>query len=237
MKDDKIVIKNENIANYVMFKLDKIENSFTKEELNKITELIIDNNDNFENDYSILKELTNFKMVTDLTIRNRFILNKDFDIFLEHKKLNSFTFDNCSFENADLLTSLKVENLYLFNCKINNYKIIKDMSYLKQLSVVNGNIHISDINKLNKLNYLQLSYSNIMDINNYIKLESLEELYIDNTNIIKLSFVKDLKNLKRLSIDEVQYKCNKELIQSLIDKGIIVLNENIAEFEGEDDGK
>ena len=34
-----ITIKNENIANYVMFVLDKLDNKFTEEELNTITEI------------------------------------------------------------------------------------------------------------------------------------------------------------------------------------------------------
>ena len=37
-----IHIENENLANYIMFKLDKIDNGFTEEELNQITEVVID---------------------------------------------------------------------------------------------------------------------------------------------------------------------------------------------------
>ena len=33
-----INIENENLANYIMFKLDKVDNGFTEEELNEIIE-------------------------------------------------------------------------------------------------------------------------------------------------------------------------------------------------------
>ena len=36
-----IIIQNDNWAKYVMFKLDKIENSFTKSELASLEELVI----------------------------------------------------------------------------------------------------------------------------------------------------------------------------------------------------
>ena len=40
--DSNIIIENENLADYIMFKLDKIDNGFTMEELDQITEVVID---------------------------------------------------------------------------------------------------------------------------------------------------------------------------------------------------
>ena len=36
-----IKIENKNLANYIMFKLDKVDNGFTEQELNIITEVVI----------------------------------------------------------------------------------------------------------------------------------------------------------------------------------------------------
>lgn len=52
-----INIKNENLANYVMFKLDKINNGFTEEELSKITEVVIDYNNAFDRDFYLINLL------------------------------------------------------------------------------------------------------------------------------------------------------------------------------------
>ena len=58
-------------------------------------------------------------------------------------------------------------------------------------------------------------------------------MYIDNTNISNFTFLNDLPNLKRISIDENQYNNNKELFNNLMKKNILILNENMVEFGGE----
>ena len=85
---------------------------------------------------------------------------------------------------------------------------------------------------LNKLKYLQISYSNIID-NDSLNDSLLEEIYIDNTNINDFNFLNNLSNLKRVSIDETQYNSNKELFNNLTKKNILVMNENMVEFGGE----
>ena len=85
---------------------------------------------------------------------------------------------------------------------------------------------------LNHLKYLQISYSNITD-STELNINTLEELYIDNANINNFNFLNNLLNLKKISIDEKQYSNNKELFNNLMKRNILVLNENIVEFGGE----
>ena len=85
---------------------------------------------------------------------------------------------------------------------------------------------------LNHLKYLQISYSNITD-NVDLNINSLEELYIDNTNISSFYFLNNLSKLKRISLDENQYNDNKELFNNLMQKNILILNENMVEFGGD----
>ena len=85
---------------------------------------------------------------------------------------------------------------------------------------------------LNHLKYLQISYSNIID-KAELNINTLEELYIDNTNIDSFNFLNGLLHLKRISIDENQYVNSKELFSNLIKRNILVLNENMVEFGGE----
>lgn len=228
-----ITIKNENIANYVMFVLDKLENEFTEEELNTITEITIDYEDILENN-SILKELLLFRNLNTLNLRNAFIYNDDYNYLLNLEKLNDLYLDRCKFENADLIASLKLKSLSLINCEINNYLFVNLLIELEELTIINGEVDIDNINKLTKLNYLQLSYSNILGNELVIKLDNLKELYVDNTNIRNLTFTNDLLNLNRLSIDEFQYKYNIELIKQLRNRNISIYNENMVEFLGDD---
>lgn len=227
-----ITIKNENIANYVMFILDKLDNKFTEEELNTITEITIDYEEILENN-SILKELLLFRNLNTLNLRNAFIYNDDYNYLLNLEKLNNLYLDRCKFENADLIASLKLKSLSLINCEINNYLFVNLLTELEELTIINGEVDIDNINKLTKLNYLQLSYSNILGNELVIKLDNLKELYVDNTNIRNLTFTNDLLNLNRLSIDEFQYKYNNEFIKQLRNRNISIYNENMVEFLGD----
>lgn len=227
-----ITIKNENIANYVMFILDKLDNEFTEEELNTITEITIDYEEILENN-SILKELLLFRNLNTLNLRNAFIYNDDYNYLLNLEKLNNLYLDRCKFENADLIASLKLKSLSLINCEINNYLFVNLLTELEELTIINGEVDIDNINKLTKLNYLQLSYSNILGNELIIKLDNLKELYVDNTNIRNLTFTNDLLNLNRLSIDEFQYKYNNQFIKQLRNRNISIYNENMVEFLGD----
>ena len=228
-----ITIKNENIANYVMFVLDKLDNKFTEEELNTITEITIDYEEILENN-SILKELLLFRNLNTLNLRNAYIYNDDYNYLLNLDKLNNLYLDRCKFENADLIASLKLKSLSLINCEINNYLFVNLLTELEELTIINGEVDIDNINKLTKLNYLQLSYSNILGNELVIKLDNLKELYVDNTNIRNLTFTNNLLNLNRLSIDEFQYKYNNEFIKQLRNRNISIYNENMVEFLGDD---
>lgn len=228
-----IKIENENLANYIMFKLDKLDNEFTEQELNKITEVVIDYNNETDSSFVFLEELLKLKNLKTITLRNGYIFNDNYNIFLNLTNLSEFVFENCEFENADLIASFKLKSLSLINCKIENYSFVNVLENLEELSIVNGRIKIEKLNMLNHLKYLQISYSNIID-NIGLNIDTLEELYIDNTNISNFDFLNSLLNLKRISIDEKQYNSNKELFNNLMKNNILVLNENMVEFGGED---
>lgn len=227
-----INIENKNLANYVMFKLDKVDNGFTEEELNEITEVVIDYNNETDSSFVFLEELSKLKNLKTITLRNGYIFNDNYNIFLNLNNLSEFVFENCEFENADFIASLKLKSLSLINCKIESYLFVYVLENLSELSIINGVIEIEKLNMLNHLKYLQISYSNIVD-NKDLNINSLEEVYIDNTNISNFDFLNNLLNLKRISIDENQYNNNKELFNTLMKKNVLILNENMVDFGGE----
>lgn len=227
-----IKIENKNLANYIMFKLDKVDNGFTEEELNKITEVVIDYNNESDSSFVFLEELSKLRNLKTITLRNGYIFNDNYNIFLNLNNLSEFVFENCEFENADLIASLKLKSLSLINCKIESYSFVNVLENLEELSIINGLIEIEKINMLNHLKYLQISYSSITD-STELNINTLEELYIDNANINNFNFLNNLLHLKRISIDEKQYSNNKELFNNLMKRNILVLNENMVEFGGE----
>lgn len=219
-------IESFNLSNYIMFKLNKIDNEFNEEELNKIDEVIISSEDS-------LYDASLFNNLSDLTICDKFIENSFFKILFNLKNLKSINFTRCEFENADLISSLNVSNLDLVDCNINNYKFIYIMSDLVSLTVVNGEIDFDLINRLKLLKYLNVSYSDISNDRAYLKLNDLEKLYINNTSISNFSYLINLINLKLLSVDEKQYKNNLDIINKLKKRNVDILSEGILSFEGD----
>ena len=232
--ENTISIKNENLSNYVMFKLDKLNNEFTEQELNEITEIVIDYNNESESCFVFLEELLKLKKLKAITIRNGYIYNDNYNIFSKLANLTEIVFQNCEFEDTDMITTLNLQSLSLINCKIYSYSFVNILEELTELTIINGNIELEKINMLNKLKYLQISYSNII-ANANLNIERLEELYIDNTNINNFEFLNYLPNLKRISIDEKQFDSNRQLFINLMEKNILIMNENMVEFGGEND--
>lgn len=233
--DTTIKIDNENLANYVMFKLNKSGNKFTQEELNEIFEIVIDYRDEDDSSFVFLEELRKFNNLKSITLRYGFIHDDNYNIFSCLKNLSEIVFDNCKFEDADLIASLNINSLSLINCDIRSYDFIDSFDDLRELTIVSGNVKFSKINNLNKLRYLQLSYSNIINLfdNSILNIDSIEELYIDNTNINDFSFLNNMSKLKKVSIDAKQYENNKKIFNNLIKKNILVYNEDMVLFGSE----
>ena len=233
--DTTIKIDNENLANYVMFKLNKSGNKFTQEELNEIFEIVIDYRDEDDSSFVFLEELRKFNNLKSITLRYGFIHDDNYNIFSCLKNLFEIVFDNCKFEDADLIASLNINALSLINFDIRSYDFIDSFDDLRELTIVSGNVKFSKINNLNKLRYLQLSYSNIINLfdNSILNIDSIEELYIDNTNINDFSFLNNMSKLKKVSIDAKQYENNKKIFNNLIKKNILVYNENMVLFGSE----
>ena len=121
-------------------------------------------------------------MLETITIRNGFILNIEYNIFLKFEKLSEIIFDNYKFENADLIASLNLKSLSLINSDMQTYSFVNILKDLNQITIINGKVEMKKINLLDKLTYLQLSYFKIMD-NDELDIDKIEELYTDNTYI------------------------------------------------------
>lgn len=229
-----VTIDNRELANYLMFKLDKLENAFSKEELEQVEELVLNpcdiNEEYHELDLDILKYFKNLK---NISFSNLLITDFDFENLYKMPNLTSLNFDKCTFENINKITSLNLLELSIINCDIEDFSFIYGLNTLKSLSIINGNLSLSKINNLKNLVFLEISSSSVTDIEK-LSLPLLEELYIDETNINNLDIVFDLSNLKRLGLSRKQYENNKSIIDVLQNKNVELLNDGIVPFEERD---
>ena len=229
-----VTIDNKELANYLMFKLDKLENAFSEEELEQVEELVLNpydiNEEYHELDLDILKYFKNLKTIS---FSNLLITDLDFENLYKMPNLTSLNFDKCTFENINKITSLNLLELSIINCDIEDFSFVYDLNTLKSLSIINGNLSLSNINNLKDLVFLEISSSSVTDIEK-LSLPLLEELYIDKTNINNLDIVIDLPNLKKLGLSSEQYENNKSIIETLQKRNVKLLNDGIVPFEERD---
>ena len=215
-----------------MLKLGKLDNNFKKEELATVKSLFLNSKDangnDEEIDLTILKYFTNLE---ELELTNLNINNEITVMLSKLKKLETITFNKCSFENPNVLQMLKVHSLNIINSSIQDTKFLESLKILKKLSLIGlDNVYIKDINNLINLKYLRLSNSNIIDFKEELLVPNLEELYIDNTNLYEFTLLKIplRKKLKKLCISDNIYLSNRNYIREL--KDISIYNENMVKY-------
>ena len=232
MKEGLVVMikfANKTLANYVEFKLDKLDNDFILEELLKVDEVVIDLKVETDSIINILNDVLKLENVKTLTIRNGYITNEACKMLLNLKKLNGLVLEDCEIENANALGILNLKSIGIINCQVKDYEFLRLFKNLEELTLISEIVSITLINKLVNLKYLQLSYSNLLETDNIV-LNNIEEIYLDNTNLTDLDFLKNMPKLKRVSIDERQHEKNLELFKNLENNHILVLNENMVWF-------
>ena len=216
-----IEIKSRSLNNYLTYKLDKLEEIYTEEELATVDELVIDSDENL--DITVLKYFKNLK---ELEIRNLMISNDTLDIILSLNNLKDLKFQLCDIENVDRLKGLNLKGLHLDCCEMEDFSFVYEMINLESLTLTGEvNIEINKLNNLINLKYLNISHT--ICTNDVLNIEKLEELYIDNSNINDISFALNLNNLKVLSLSKEQYENKKELINELKSRNIEILDYSI----------
>ena len=216
-----IEIKSRSLNNYLTYKLDKLEEIYTEEELATVDELVIDSDENL--DITVLKYFKNLK---ELEIRNLMISNDTLDIKLSLNNLKDLKFQLCDIENVDRLKGLNLKGLHLDCCEMEDFSFVYEMINLESLTLTGEvNLEINKLNNLINLKYLNISHT--ICTNDVLNIKKLEELYIDNSNINDISFALNLNNLKVLSLSKEQYENKKELINELKSRNIEILDYSI----------
>lgn len=225
-----IRIENESLANYLMFKLDKLSNEFTEEELGQIEELYInpissDGNIN-SLDINILRWFVNLKSLILVNIN----LNEHIIKLLGNmKKFGSLTLNNCSFEPSDLV-KIDLKNLSIVDCEFDDTAFLKNMIGLETLSIVNAaNVNVNDINSLGNLVSLRLTNS-VVKGEAKIYLPSLQYLYVEGTSEYADNF-EATSNLKGVGLSVTQYDNSPQIVEKLKSNGVGILMNGTGKVE------
>lgn len=227
-----ISLKNKNVAELVGLQLDKIDNSFSEEELNKVTELVYDtytiNNEVLEDDLSDLKYFKSLKKlylihvdVEKDTAKSIFIL----------PSLENLSFDKVNFYYPEFISNLKLKKIAFINTNLEDFSFLKDMNNLEKIEIIGAKeIDLEIFKSIGSLKELDLEYCNISNLESIYKLSRLEGIIVNNTNIEKLDFLQDFDYLKYVGLDRKQIENNKKIIQKLKDKNITILIDGLIEY-------
>lgn len=216
-----IKFESENLTNYIGFRLDKLEDEFTEEELNTLTELVIDYEPTI--DINLLKY---FKNLETLELRNFDIDEHTIENIIFLKKLKNLKFQLCTIDSINKLNQINLTGLHLDCCEMKDYSIIYEMTNLTELSLTGQeNIDINKINNLTNLKYLNISHT--ICTKDVLNLKNIEELYIDNTNIENIEFTLDMPKLIKLGLSDSQYNNKTEIINKLKQKNIQIYDYGI----------
>ena len=164
-------------------------------------------------DISSLKDLTNLEdfdfavnKVSDMSIVKNFKKLNLLDIYsnkisdISHiknlEKLTYFRADNNNIEDISALKDLKLlENLDLGNNKIKDISVINGLTNLTKLSLKGNDLDSANLNKLIKLDDLNLENNKLSDVSFLNKLTKLTSLNLNKNNVENIEAVGNLKDL------------------------------------------
>lgn len=130
-----ITVQSKNLAETLMFMLNKDTNEFSKEELSKIKTLVINTEDiwgEIENDtdFEVLKYLNNLE---ELVLDSVEVDEKVFEYVLMLKKLKRIIFNACNIISEYKIEELPVKKIEFISTSLMDWGILIAMPNLKEV--------------------------------------------------------------------------------------------------------
>ena len=219
------LINNQELRKYVNFKLNS--DHFSKNDLEKIDEIILDGKDIVGN-YNMVffDEIDLFPNLKSISIRNVRVSNDDMD---KLKNIKEIEFINCELEGFEKLIGLKC--LKLINTEVDNFNSIKELSELNELHLINVNVDdfniLKEYKNLNKLVIKNVEDFSLSKINFYLPIDYLS---VEKINSINLDVLSQYDRLKTLSVDRRESRGFKDDLEKLINNGINILVNDEYEY-------
>lgn len=221
-------IVNKDLALYLGFKLNKIGNEFSEEELSKLKELSFNQLNSFgeyvEVDIDVLKYTKN---LNNLEFRNFEITDNILEEIKNINTLNVLSFKHCIIDDFNKIGEINVDNLSITNNIKLNTNFLIGKQYERLCLNDSDYLDIQNMQDMNELTFLSISNSNVINSDCLKKLTGLNSLFIQNTNIDDISFLLELPNLKEVGIDRELYENNNEIIFELEERGVVFLDNGL----------
>lgn len=218
----------QNLNTYLQIKLNKTDNSFTKNDLANIKQLEIDANDLNEYQLYEAKILNDFINLEEIIFKNISLDETWINEILKLEKLTSIRFEFSYIDSIKKLIKLRLKKIEFIDSvchdleEINNFKTLNSISFI---GMELGSLNI--LKNMPNLLEVKLSSSKFKDENILRTLDRIENLAIDHTHIKDLDFINNHINLKRLSLSKNQIEANKKLIDDLIYLNIEVYEDTV----------
>ncbi len=218
-------IRNKDLALYLGFRLNKIGDEFTIEELSDLKELVIDQL-NFVGEYEEvdIDVLDNVPNVETLTFKNFQITDEIIEKIKKFKNLKTLKFDRCIIDDFDKIGEIDVEYLAITRNAFLRTDFLRGKNGYKVLELTDSDL--IDIDNLIDMKNLERLYISNSDVENYKELgelENLKVLHIENTNIEEIGFMRDLNKLSEVGIDKKLYHSCYDVVVELQDRNVIFL--------------
>lgn len=228
-----VEFKTKNLYDYVCFSLNKTDADI--EDFLNLKKLYLDNVgicNSFTPIY--FNELSYFKNLESLTISNAVIDFNNFSYIRLLTNLKSLKLYNCTIDDLTGIANLiNLEELNITKGSIKDYKSLFGQKNLKKLSLVNINFEPIIFDYINDLEYLDISYSDINNLESIKLLKHLVTLNIKKTKVIKLDPLIDLKKLKTLYASCELYNNNKDIVHILQNQKVLLFDEYNRLLEGD----
>ena len=225
MNSNKSIIKNNELNEYIKFKLEKEE--YKVEDLSKIDEIVLDSQ-NIAGDYNkvYFDEIKMFPNIKKITIRNMGISSKNMELL---KKIKEVEFENC--ELCDLYKLEEAEQLIIINSEVESIEEIEQLKNLKDLQLINIKFEQYDV--LKKLaNLEKLTIKNIEGfLMSNIDFElPIKYLSIEKIPELNIAIISKYKSLETLSVDRKEAKQWEKELNDLKKNGMRILLNDIYDF-------
>lgn len=185
---DRVEIKNERLKQYLEYELDKNEEenilNTELENINQVT--IFGKSVSGKIIYNGLSDLLYFNNLTSCIIKDIVIKDEDVEIINKLEKLEDLHFDNCTFENKSKRINCNINKLILSFCTNLNINLFDSQEKLEYLRVTSGErIALEGLERFNNIKELYLQSIEIKDIGFVNKLEKLNFLNLNGSTIKK----------------------------------------------------
>ena len=218
------MIKNPYLKKLINKNLGKDNEIFSKEELDSIVSLTIED----KIDFYELRELVN---LNELKIYNMELSTIELASIGKLNNLKELFIIRCSVDGIRQLDGMSLDTLYISDSFVDDFMFINNINvnnlYLENM----GEIDLKDISIIRNVTSLSLDNTIVSNEDKMIFLDKIINLSIFNTGIKNIDTLVENDTLKMLVIDEEIYKNNILVVKKLKSRDVLVVNDMNQDVE------